>query len=92
MNVLPFPMAVPTGFMVWNRHDGKARPRDGSEWIWSNEPAHEALISRELFEQAASFGQVVEGSRAGNEPNPHPMTRRTYLLRSYVHCAICGRE
>src|SRR5438034_230500 len=28
--------------------------------------------------------------RAGCAPTPHPMTKRSYLLRSYVHCAICG--
>ena len=24
--------------------------------------------------------------------NPHPLTKRTYLFRSYVRCAICGRR
>jgi Recombinase len=44
-----------TGYQVWNR---RARKRGGKtnppeQWIWSEEPAHDALVSREMFEEAA---------------------------------------
>jgi site-specific DNA recombinase len=81
-----------TGFMVWNLRDSKYRTKDPSEWVWSAEPAHQAVISRTLFDQAAGVGRNTKGSRQGNRPNPHPMTRRTYLLRSRVQCGICGRR
>jgi DNA invertase Pin-like site-specific DNA recombinase len=44
-----------TGYQVWNRRarkrGGKANPPE--QWIWSEEPAHVALVSREMFEEAA---------------------------------------
>jgi DNA invertase Pin-like site-specific DNA recombinase len=43
-----------TGFMVWNRRQrkrgGKINPPEA--WVWSEEPAHEALVSREMFDKA----------------------------------------
>ena len=43
-----------TGFNVWGRHDKRPgrpfiRPRD--QWVWSPAPSHEAIVSRELFDQ-----------------------------------------
>jgi site-specific DNA recombinase len=81
-----------TGYMVWNRGDKTGRSKDKSEWTWSLEPSHPALISREAWEQAATIGAETEGSRAGHGANSHPQTQRTYRLRSYVRCAICGRR
>jgi hypothetical protein len=81
-----------TGYMVWNVRQGKSRKRDRSEWVWSPERTHPALITRDLWEQAAAVGAVTEGSRPGHGANPHPQTQRTYLLRSFVRCAVCGRR
>lgn len=36
-----------TGYGVWNQCDAKGRPKEPSEWVWSAEPAHEALVSRQ---------------------------------------------
>jgi hypothetical protein len=60
--------------------------------VWSAEPAHEALVSRELLDRAAGIGRGTEGSRQGNGMNSHPLTKRTYLFRSHVRCTICGRR
>jgi len=81
-----------TGYMVWNQRDGKDRPRDRVEWVWSPEPSHPALVGRELWERAQEVSPETERSRQGNGVNPHPMTQRTYMLRSFVYCAICGRR
>jgi site-specific DNA recombinase len=80
-----------TGYQVWNRRarkrGGKANPPE--RWIWSEEPAHEALASREMFEEAArrsvSRDNVVKATRARADYAP-----RTYLLRSFLRCGACG--
>ena len=80
-----------TGYQVWNR---RARKRGGKtnppeQWIWSEEPAHEALASREMFEEAArrsvSRDNVVKAAAARADYAP-----RTYLLRSFLRCGACG--
>ncbi|MFI9080771.1 recombinase family protein [Streptomyces sioyaensis] len=84
-----------TGYQVWNR---KARKKRGnkrnpvSEWIWSPHPVHEPLVTREIFNTVWANQRSGQGSRSGAEPNTHPETQRTYLLRSYVRCALCERR
>jgi hypothetical protein len=53
---------------VWNR---RARKRGGklnspNAWIWSDELAHEPLVSKETFEQAALQGMANDN--AGRDP------------------------
>ncbi|MGH2753447.1 MAG: recombinase family protein, partial [Actinomycetota bacterium] len=47
-----------TGYQVWNRRQrkrgGKINPPE--KWIWSEEPAHEPLVSREMFDRANATG------------------------------------
>jgi Recombinase len=71
-----------TGYQVWNR---RARKRGGKtnppeQWICSEEPAHDALVSREMFEEAArrsvSRDNVTKAAAARADYAP-----RTYLLR-----------
>jgi hypothetical protein len=80
-----------TGYQVWNR---RARKRGGKtnptgQWIWSEEPAHDALVSREMFEKAArrsvARDNVVKAARTRLDYTP-----RTYLLRSFLRCGACG--
>ncbi len=84
-----------TGYMVWNRRatksGGKVNPPEA--WVWSDQPTHEPLVSRETFEAAAQVAQVRRGSRSEPGPNTaHRHTRHGYLLRSYVHCGGCGQR
>jgi len=84
-----------TGFMVWNRRATKqgGRVNPPSAWVWSAEPTHEALVSREMFEQAALVSQTKRNSRAAAGPNTaHRQTKRGYLLRSYVRCGVCDQR
>jgi site-specific DNA recombinase len=86
--------------MVWNRRkrsrperrvSGRVNPP--SEWVWSQQPTHEPLVTRALFDAATPVARIREGSRGGAGPNAaHPHTRRSYVLRSYVYCDICGRR
>jgi site-specific DNA recombinase len=80
-----------TGYQVWNRRarkgGGKANPPE--QWIWSEEPAHDALVSREMFEEAArrsvTRDNVMKAAAARADYAP-----RTYLLRSFLRCGACG--
>ena len=83
-----------TGHMVWNRRaskkGGKVNPV--TDWILSDEPTHPAIITPDQFAAAAAIAPARERSAAGSRPNRHPATRRTYTLRSYVRCTMCGRR
>jgi site-specific DNA recombinase len=88
-----------TGHMVWNRRR-RNRPERGApgkvnapaEWVWSGKPTHEPLTTRRLFDAGTVTGKANRGSRQGSAPNRHPDTKRTYRLRSYVICEMCGRR
>jgi site-specific DNA recombinase len=83
-----------TGHMVWNRRatkkGGKVNPV--TDWILSDEPTHPAIITPDQFAAAAAVATHRERSTSGSRPNRHPATRRTYTLRSYVRCTLCGRR
>jgi site-specific DNA recombinase len=87
-----------TGYMVWNRYAGgtgttrrrSSNPPDA--WVWSPQPTHQAIVSLELWRQAQQIGRAHRGSRDGADPNRHPHTKRTYLLRSHVRCVHCRRR
>jgi site-specific DNA recombinase len=80
-----------TGYQVWNRRQrkrgGKINPPE--KWIWSDEPAHEPLVSRELFDKAiltATRRDNVTKAKDGHEE----YRKHTYVLRSFLRCGICG--
>lgn len=83
-----------TGYQVWNRRATKkgGRNNDATEWVWSPQPTHEPLITRELFDKAAVLAGKRQGSRTTPGLNTHPAARRSYTLRSYVRCDICDRR
>ncbi|MGH9072979.1 MAG: recombinase family protein [Acidimicrobiales bacterium] len=84
-----------TGYMVWNRRSRNARfgsynPPD--LWVWSAEPTHPAIVTLDVFRAADAVAFTRRGSRSAGGPNAHPATKRTYVLRSFVYCAICRRR
>ncbi len=77
-----------TGYQVWNRRARKTagnRDNPPEAWIWSEEPAHPAVISKEEFEAVAARAAANRGSRQGAAP-----TRHQYLYRGILRCGICG--
>ncbi|WP_199537143.1 recombinase family protein [Spongiactinospora gelatinilytica] len=84
-----------TGYMVWNR---RATKKGGScnppeLWVWSSQPAHEPLVTRETFLAAQKVAAQKERSRSAAGVNSaHPQAVRSYPLRSYVFCAACRRR
>ena len=85
-----------TGHMVWNRRArkgaGKNRMNPVTEWVWSPEPVHEALVDLETFVQAQDVAVRRERSRTAAGLSPDPQARRVYPLRSYLFCDLCGRR
>jgi site-specific DNA recombinase len=89
-----------TGYMVYGRTknagksqragERKIRAVPPSEWTWSAEPSHPALVSREMWDAAQLVAKGHEGVR---DPEV-PTTRggRRYPLRSRVFCAQCGHR
>ena len=83
-----------TGYMVWNRRASKkgGQHNPASDWVWSPQPRHEPLVTRDLFEAASPVGRRRQGSRTRAGANSHPQTSRSYPLRSYVFCDLCDRR
>jgi hypothetical protein len=88
-----------TGYMVWNRRKNprkdrglRGRVNPPSQWVWSSHPTHEPLVTRELFEAASTVGRFRQGSRSEPGLNRHPAALRTYVMRSYLVCDLCGRR
>jgi len=84
-----------TGHMVfgWERKiSGKMTAVPASEWLWSPEPTHLAIIGREVFDMAQEISAVHSSSRDGTGPSAHPATRRTYALRGRIRHRTCHRR
>jgi hypothetical protein len=66
-------------------HVRRMRWNDPSSWIWSPEPTHEALVSREDWTRA-------QGVNAPVKQRAPKATSRPYPLGGLVFCASCGRR
>jgi site-specific DNA recombinase len=82
-----------TGHQVLGRRRHKAGKKiwtPATEWIWSAEPTHPALVDMATWDAAQRIGR-----RHGNVRDPEmPATRpgRRYKLRSRLYCSICHRR
>ena len=63
------------------------RWNDTSEWIWSPEPMHDAIVTREQFDAAQAMFSTPK-----RRPPRQPVEGRHYLLSGLMHCDICGRR
>jgi len=84
-----------TGYQVWNRRARKTagnRENPPETWIWSEEPAHPALVSKEEFEAVAARAASNHRSRQGGRGDGGVITppKREYLYRGLVRCGVCG--
>ncbi|WP_079161772.1 recombinase family protein [Streptomyces fodineus] len=96
-----------TGHEVWNKqrkeehlldvddvtlgHRTHMTHNPPEEWIHSIEPAHEAIISPDLFDAA----RIVRTQRARNQGRQERAGKRggrPYALRGRVRCSLCGRK
>jgi site-specific DNA recombinase len=93
------------GRQVWNRqrrdevlidvddvalcHETRMRWNDRTNWVWSAEPTHEAIVNPETFTAAERVASV--GGQRRTEQKRHTSERR-YLLSGLVHCGVCNRR
>ncbi|MGW4817502.1 recombinase family protein [Streptomyces sp. NPDC004227] len=97
-----------TGHEVWNKQRKEERLIDiddvtlghrthmthnpVEEWIHSNEPAHDALVAKELFEAVQATRRQRAGAQQRQERPARQGGRRPYVLRGRVRCTLCGRK
>jgi site-specific DNA recombinase len=86
-----------TGHMVYGRRRKTSRaktrrPVPADQWIWSEQPAHPAIITRPMFDAAQAIAAAHR--TAGDDPNaaPQPLARRAYPLRGRVRHRTCQRR
>ncbi|MEV4079453.1 recombinase family protein [Nonomuraea fuscirosea] len=95
-----------TGWQVWNRqrkdevlidvndvalgHMTKLRWNDSEQWVWSQQPAHEALVDLDTSWQV----QALLGTSSGRsqERRQPRRTSRPYIFRGLLWCGICARR
>ncbi|MET8956036.1 recombinase family protein [Streptomyces sp. NPDC004533] len=99
-----------TGYEIWNKqrkeehlydvddvtlgHRTRMTNNPADQWEWSNDAAHEAIVTTQLFDtvkkirqQRARAPQRIE--RPGRERG---QGQRAYALRGRVRCKTCGRK
>ncbi|WP_214659786.1 recombinase family protein [Streptomyces malaysiensis] len=96
-----------TGYEVWNKQRKEERLLDVDDvalghrtsmthnpaeaWIRSNEPAHEAIISPDLFDTARTVRQQRARTQ-GRQERAGKHSARPYVLRGRIRCTLCGRK
>jgi site-specific DNA recombinase len=86
-----------TGFMVYGRHRNTGRGRrrmrlvPPEQWIWSPQPGHPAIITRETWQAAQGIGAEHATSRDDPDSPTYP-GGRNYVLRSRCRCKDCNRR
>jgi site-specific DNA recombinase len=88
-----------TGFNVWGRHDkrrGRPLIRPRAEWVWSEQPTHEAIISRALFDMVEERARKNTVATKAGTPRTARANKtqagRLYPLRGRVRCSLCGHR
>jgi DNA invertase Pin-like site-specific DNA recombinase len=83
-----------TGHMVYGRRrnrNGRRVKTAPSEWLWSAEPAHPAIIDRETWDAAQGIGAEHGTSRDHTRPVPPP-NAPYYPYRSRIRCKTCRKR
>ncbi|MDP9333981.1 MAG: recombinase family protein [Actinomycetota bacterium] len=92
-----------TGREVWNKqrreevlldvedvslgHESKMRWNHPSEWVWSEQQIHPAIIEPEVFETAQAIFAGAQRSAVRKERTRHP-----YVLSGLMRCSQCDRK
>ncbi|MFB7599557.1 recombinase family protein [Streptomyces sp. NPDC056160] len=98
-----------TGYEIWNKqrkeehlydiddvtlgHRTRMTHNPAEQWVWSNDTAHEAIVTTQLFNTVKKIRQQRSRMPQRLErPGRQPQGQRTYALRGRVRCATCGRK
>jgi len=82
-----------TGYQVWNRgpQERSNRLNAPDQWVWSEQPAHPAIVSRDEYQ--AVQAQATVNARYRQLPvagNLADRPRTVYLYRGRLRCRLCG--
>ncbi|WP_300604692.1 recombinase family protein [Trebonia sp.] len=83
-----------TGHMVFGRRrtrGGRRVPVPPSEWLWTPQPVHPALVDRDTWQAAQGIGAEHATSRDPGRAGPPPAAR-FYPYRSRIRCRDCRRR
>ncbi|MGW7369728.1 recombinase family protein [Streptomyces sp. NPDC054841] len=97
-----------TSYEVWNKqrkeehlydvddvtlgHRTRMTHNPSDQWVWSNEPAHEAIVTTKLFEAVQTTRSQRARAHQRQERPGRERGQRAYPLRGRVRCALCGRK
>ncbi|MGW1159441.1 recombinase family protein [Streptomyces sp. NPDC002519] len=98
-----------TGYEIWNKqrkeehlydvddvtlgHRTRMTHNPAEQWVWSNEAAHEAIVTTQLFDTVKKIRQQrARTPQRLERPGRQPQGQRTYALRGRVRCETCGRK
>jgi site-specific DNA recombinase len=84
-----------TGYMVYGRYrtTGRGRRRrlvPEDQWIWSADPQHPPIVTRQAWQTAQHAGEEHATSR--DDLTPAYPAGRSYVLRSRCRCTECKRR
>ncbi|BCY07345.1 recombinase family protein [Actinoplanes sp. L3-i22] len=94
-----------TGYQVWNKqrtdevlldvddvalgHKSIMRWNPNDKWVFSRKPSHEAIVSREMFDEVH---ELLKSRARYSTPHQKHRTRHPYVFRGCVYCAACERR
>jgi DNA invertase Pin-like site-specific DNA recombinase len=81
-----------TGYQVWNRRARKqgGKPNPPDQWVWSEEPCHPPIVSKDEYQQVQAKAASNARSRRG-DGRGRPVRKKTeYLFRGRLVCGGCG--
>jgi hypothetical protein len=70
--------------------NGRKRPVPAGQWIWSPEPTHPAIISRQAWDEAQKVG--ADRGNVRDAETPTARQGRHYVLRSRARHNACQRR
>lgn len=98
-----------TGYEIWNKqrkeehlydvddvtlgHRTRMTHNPADQWVRSNDAAHEAIVTTQLFDSVKKIRQQrARMPQRLERPGRQPQGQRTYALRGRVRCETCGRK
>src|SRR6185437_3998234 len=82
-----------TGYQVYGRttiRNGKrGRRTPPDQWLWSPQPAHPPIITRQTWDAAQQAAARHGTSRDSTGIANHPQAKAVYALRGIITCSTC---
>ncbi|MEW1780472.1 zinc ribbon domain-containing protein [Streptomyces sp. NPDC086777] len=74
-------------------HRARMTHNPAEQWVWSNDTAHEAIVTTKLFDTVKKIRQQhARMPQRLERPGRQQRGQRAYALRGRVRCVTCGRK